>query len=105
MPVCPFVCDAPAQAVAACELDQALRLGANFVGDIVTHDRIARRQTRFGTRLRLCNRAFDIIDVFLELANALAERRADLRNALGTEEYEYDDQNDHQLAHTEVSEH
>src|SRR6185312_4982887 len=68
--------------------------------------RITGRETLGRARLadRLPNLAISIVDVLLELADAFADRRSDLRHALGAEQDEHDDQDDHQLHETDVAE-
>src|SRR5687767_15244598 len=87
--------------------DQALRLGARFFADWrFRTGRLPPGEPRVvARRLRLADRTLDVVHILLELTNPLAERGADLGNALGAEQDQYDDQNDDQLGHTDVAEH
>src|SRR5258708_21578756 len=82
-------------------LDEPLGLRPRGLLSVATHGRlIAFTYAWLRPRLGLRDAALDVVHVLLELADPLAERRADFRDALRPEQYEHDDQNDHELAET-----
>src|SRR3954470_15814503 len=88
-------------------LQQSLRLRPDLVRDIVARrgERITRGETLFRARRGLGHRTLHLVHVLLELADPLAERGADLRDALGAEQDQHDDEHDDQLAEPKVERH
>src|SRR6185369_12752202 len=84
---------------------QPLRLRTRGLFGLAARQGIGGGKLRIAARLGLRDAVLHVAHVLLELTNTLAERAADLRDALGSEENEHDEQNDHQLAKTEICEH
>src|SRR5262249_1499608 len=82
-------------------LHQPFGLRAGHLVRLLTGIRFPARQTVAGMRIvqrvanRFANLLVRLVDVPLELADALPDRRPDLRHAPRAEQHEHDDQNDH----------
>jgi hypothetical protein len=86
--------------------EEALRLGTRFVIATRRGHLAIRSGEALGARLglRLADLTIDVADVSLELANALSDRRPDLRHPPRPEEHEHDDEENQHLAKAKVSE-